>query len=110
MEGSSRLVFEPRSPENVMQLSLGVKSILFFLLSVSFLVLLTLLESFMTGLSLNAERILSVFLLVLPAAVGVILGALSIARKEPRVWLGILGILLNAMFALFHLFLISFAG
>ena len=93
-----------------MKWSLSTKSILFFLLSVLFLVLLTLLESFMTGLSLSAERILSFFVLVVPAAIGIIFGTLSIVRKEPRVWLGILGISLNALFALFHLFLLSFAG
>jgi hypothetical protein len=93
-----------------MKLSLGAKSLALFLLSVLFLVLLTLFESSLAGLSLTTERILSLLLLVLPAAIGVVFGVLSTARKESKLWIGILGILLNALFALFHIFLLSFAG
>jgi hypothetical protein len=93
-----------------MKLSLGTKSLVFFLLSVLFLVLLTVFESSLAGLSLTTERILSLLFLVVPAMIGIVFGVLSILRKESRLWLGILGILLNALFALFHLFLLSFAG
>jgi hypothetical protein len=78
--------------------------------SVLLLVLLTLFESSLTGLSLTAERIISLLLLVLPALLGIVFGIGSIVRKESRRWIGILGITLNAIFALFHLFLLSFAG
>jgi hypothetical protein len=93
-----------------MKLSFGAKSILFFLLAVLFLVLLTLFESLLSGLSLSTEKWISLLLLVLPAVIGVVFGILSITRKESKSWIGILGILLNALFALFHLFLLSFAG
>ena len=93
-----------------MKLSLSAKSLFLFLLSVVFLVLLTLFESSLAGLSLTAERTLSLLLLVVPAIMGTTFGVLSIARKESRPWMGIFGILLNALFALFHLFLLSFAG
>jgi hypothetical protein len=93
-----------------MKLSLGMKSILFFLLTVLLFILLTLFESSLAGLSFIAERILSLLLLVLPAVIGVVFGILSIRRKESKPWLGILGILLNGLFGLFHLFLLSFAG
>jgi nicotinamide riboside transporter PnuC len=93
-----------------MKSRLGAKSIFFFLLSVLFLVLLTLFESSLAGLPLTAERILSLLLLVVPAIIGTIFGVLSIVRKESKLWTGVLGILLNALFALFHLFLLSFAG
>jgi hypothetical protein len=93
-----------------MKLSLGVQSLLSFLVSVLLLVLLTLFESSLTGLSLTAERIISLLLLVLPALLGIVFGIGSIVRKESRRWIGILGITLNAVFALFHLFLLSFAG
>jgi hypothetical protein len=93
-----------------MKLSLGVKSLALLLLSTLFLVLLTLFESSLAGLSLTAERTISLLLLVLPAMLGIVLGMMSIARKESRRWLGILGILLNGLFAAFHLFLLSFAG
>ena len=93
-----------------MKLSFGAESILFFLLAVLFLVLLTLFESLLGGLSLSTEKWISLLLLVLPAVIGVVFGILSITRKESKSWIGILGILLNALFALFHLFLLSFAG
>ena len=93
-----------------MNLSLGVKSILFFGLSVLFLILMTLFESFLLGLSTTAERIISLLLLVLPGVVGVVYGVLSLTHKESKRWIAILGILLNTLFALFQLFVISFAG
>jgi hypothetical protein len=93
-----------------MKLSLGTKSLALFSLSVLFLVLLTLFESALTGLSVTAERILSLLLLVLPALLGIVFGMGSIVRKESPPWRGILGITLNALFAVFHLFLLSFAG
>jgi|RhiMetdeSRZDD1v2_1073273.scaffolds.fasta_scaffold19065_4 hypothetical protein len=93
-----------------MTLSLGAKSIILFVLSALFLILLTLFESSLAGLSLAVEKILSLLLLVLPAVIGVVFGVLSFTRKESRPWLGIFGILLNGLFALFHLFLLSFAG
>ena len=93
-----------------MKSSFGTKSIIFFLVSVLFLILLTLFESSLVGLSLMAERTISLLLLVLPAMTGIVFGILSLTRKEPRRWIGIHGILLNTLFALFHLFLLTFAG
>jgi hypothetical protein len=93
-----------------MKLSLGIKSLSLFLVSALFLILLTLFESSLTGLSLTAERTISLLLLVLPAMIGIVFGIMSIVREESGRWIGILGILLNALFALFHLFLLSFAG
>ena len=93
-----------------MKLSLGAKSIALFGLSILFLLLLTVFESSLAGLSLTAEKVISALLLVLPAVIGVVFGILSIIRKEPRPWLAILGILLNTLFALFFIFLLFFAG
>jgi len=93
-----------------MNLKLSTLSIFFFFLSVLFLFLLTQFEASLAAISLIAERILSLLLLVVPALVGIVFGVLSILRKEPRRWLGILGTLLNVLFAMFHLFLLSFAG
>jgi uncharacterized membrane protein len=61
-------------------------------------------------MSLTAEKAISAWLLVLPGVVGVAIGILSIIRKESRLWMAILGILLNAFFELFQIFVISFAG
>ena len=93
-----------------MKLTLGATSLVLFLLSVSFLLLLTLFEASLARLSLTAEKILSFFLLVMPAGIGAGFGLLSITRKESRTWLGILGALLNGLFGLFHLVLLAFAG
>lgn len=93
-----------------MELNLGVKSILCFVFSVLLLVLMTLFDALFSGLSTATERVIGLLFLVLPGVVGVVYGILSIIRKELRTWAAILGILLNALFALFHLFVISFAG
>ena len=93
-----------------MNMSLGAKSLALFAVSVLFLILITLFESSLSGMSLTAEKILSALLLVVPAVIGIVFGVLSINRKEANRWMAILGILLNALFALFHIFVISFAG
>lgn len=93
-----------------MKLSLGAASISLFVLSIIFLLLLTLFESSFSGLSPTAERIISTLLLVVPSLLGVILGVLGILRKDGRVWLSVIGLILNALFAVFFSFLLSFAG
>ena len=93
-----------------MNTGLGAKSLALFAVSVLFLILITLFESSLSGMSLTAEKILSALLLVLPAIIGIVFGVLSITRKESSRWMAILGIVLNALFALFQIFVISFAG
>ena len=93
-----------------MKLSLAARSLVMFLVSVVILILLTVFESSLTSLSVSTERWLSLILLVLPAVMGFVFGILSVIRREPKRWVGILGIVLNALFALFHLFVLSFAG
>ena len=93
-----------------MSMSLGSRSLALFAVSVLFLILITLFESSLSAMSLTAEKILSILLLVVPAVIGIVFGVLSMNRKEASRWMAILGILLNALFALFHIFVISFAG
>ena len=93
-----------------MNLSFGMRSLWLFALSVVFLVLLTLFESLLAGLSSSMERLVSFLLLVAPGMLGVSVGVLGVVRKESKTWLAYLGILLNALFALFHLLVLSFAG
>ena len=93
-----------------MNSSLAAKSLLLFGLSIVFLVVLTLFESSLSGVSDTTERALSALLLVVPGIVGVVLGVLSLQRKEMKTGLAISGILLNALFALFFTFVLSFAG
>ena len=93
-----------------MNMGLGAKSLALFALSVLFLILITLFEASLSGMSLTAEKLLSALLLVVPAVIGIVLGVLAINRKKPNRWMAILGILLNTLFALFQIFVISFAG
>jgi len=93
-----------------MNMGLGAKSLALFAVSVLFLILITLFEASLAGMSLTAEKILSALLLVVPAVIGIVLGVLGINRREANRWMAILGILLNALFALFQIFVISFAG
>jgi hypothetical protein len=93
-----------------MKRSLGSKSILLFVLSFVFLLVLTFFESSLSGISITMERIISALFLVVPGIIGVILGIMSLTRKESRPWVAILGVLLNGAFALFHIFVLSFAG
>ena len=93
-----------------MNLGSGAKSMSLFGLSVLFLVLITVFESALSGLSPATERGISMALLVLPGLIGVTYGVVGALRKEPRVWIAYLGVLLNAVFSLFHIFVLSFAG
>lgn len=93
-----------------LKMTFGAKSLVLFVLSVLILVLLTLFESSLSGMLPTTERVISALLLILPGIVGIIFGVMSILRKEPRVWVAILGVILNALFALFHFAVLSFAG
>ena len=93
-----------------MKSSLAAKSLMLFGLSIVFLVLLTLFESSLLGISDTIERVLSALLLIVPGIAGVVLGVLSIQRKEMKNGVAYTGILLNALFALFFTFVLSFAG
>ena len=93
-----------------MKLSLGAQSILLFILSLVFLFLLTLFETSLSGMSLTAERIISALLLVLPGVIGIVLGIMGILRKEPRIWIAVLGVILNGVFVLFQTAILLFAG
>jgi len=89
---------------------LAVVSLVMFGLSVLFLFVWTMLESVFTGASTIAERIVTFALLVLPAGLGAVLGVMSLMRREGQNGLAITGILLNTLFAVFHLLIVLFAG
>jgi hypothetical protein len=93
-----------------MKLSFAGSSLLLLFMSVVLLVALTVFESALSRMSLDAQRVLSLLGLVLPAVIGFVLGVMSLVRKEGRTWLAIIGIVLNALFALFHLMIVLFAG
>lgn len=85
-------------------------SLILFGISIVLLIALTVFEAALVGASQSLERIITFLALVLPAGVGSLLGALSLVRREGQTWLGIAGLILNALFALFHLALVLFAG
>lgn len=93
-----------------MQFTSGVKSLICFVLSIVFLILLTFFESSLVGLSDATEQVISLLLLVLPGVIGVVFGVSGILRRESKIWIAYAGVLLNTLFALFQLFVISFAG
>jgi len=93
-----------------MKLSLAAGSLVLFGLAIVLLLMLTLFEAALLGMSPEAERIISLLGLVLPAAIGAVLGVMSLVRREGRTGLAVTGIALNTLFALFHLAIIVFAG
>ncbi len=93
-----------------MKLSLATGSLILFGLSIVVLVVLTLFESALVGVSLATERLMTLLGLVLPAAIGIVLGIISLVRREGRTGLAIIGVFLNSLFALFHLMIVFFAG
>jgi hypothetical protein len=96
--------------EKEMKPNLASTSIRLFLISLVLLWILTLFESFLAGLTTGMEKLLSALILVVPAAVGVVFGILSLRRNEPKPWIAIAGILLNGAFAIFNILVLSFAG
>ena len=93
-----------------MKPSLATVSLLLFGLSMLFLVAWTVSESAFVGLSAIAERMITFALLVLPAGIGAVLGVMSLRQREGKAGLAITGIVLNTLFALFHLLIVLFAG
>jgi hypothetical protein len=93
-----------------MQSDYAKMSLLLFGLSIILLIAMTAFESALVGTSQGTQRIITFLTLVLPAVVGLVFGIMSISRKEGRAALAVTGIILNALFALFHLFILSFAG
>ncbi len=85
-------------------------SLILFLISLTMLWILTLFEALLIGLSTGVERIISALFLVVPAVIGTVFGVISLQRREPRAWVAIAGILLNASFAIFNILALFFAG
>lgn len=85
-------------------------SLLLFGVSILLLIGLTVFESALVGASQSVERVITFLALALPAAVGSVFGGLSLARREGKTWQALAGLLLNALFALFHLAVLLFAG
>jgi hypothetical protein len=88
----------------------AAQSLILFGVSLLLLIILTLSESALVGISLQTERVVTFLLLVVPALIGAFLGALALVRREGSMWQALAGLVLNTLFALFHLLLLTFAG
>jgi hypothetical protein len=93
-----------------MKANLAASSLLLFGVSLVFFAGVTAFEGALAGVAPPVERVLTFLLLVLPAGIGAVLGVLSLKRKEGRPWIAATGILLNTLFAVFHLMIVGFAG
>ena len=93
-----------------MKRSLAIISLALFDMSVVFLIVWTRSESAFAGMSTAVERIITLALFVLPAGIGAVMGVLSLMHREGKTALAITGIVLNTIFALFHLMIVLFAG
>ena len=93
-----------------MKLSLAGRSLLFLGASVVILVAITLFEHNLAVMSLGVQRVITFLGLILPAGIGSVLGVMSLARKEGRAWMAVIGVVLNILFALFHLMILLYAG
>jgi len=91
-------------------MKLGRASLFLFGLSLVLLIALTVFESALVGMPLWAERVVTFLLLILPAGVGAVLGVMSLLRREGHTWLTVIAIVLNTIFAIFHLMIVLFAG
>ena len=93
-----------------MQLGYAKTSLILLGVSILFLVAMTLFESALAGVSQSLERIITFLTLVLPAGVGTAFAAVSLGRREGKTWMALAALILNGLFALFHLALVLFAG
>ena len=93
-----------------MRLHLAGVSLILFGLSTVLWIALTLFESALVGISPATERVITLLLLVFPAGLGLVLGLLSLRRREGHTWLAVGGVVLNAVFAFFQLMILAFAG
>lgn len=93
-----------------MQPSYARTSLILLGISILLLIALTAFESALVAISTSLERIITFVALVLPAGAGSVLGGMSLARREGKTGLALAGFVLNALFALFHLAIVLFAG
>lgn len=93
-----------------MNLNYAVRSLLILVLSIIFLLILTLLDSTIADLSAMVQRVITILALVITPLTGVVLGMMSFLRKDGPAWLAIICSVVNALFALFYFTVVFFAG
>jgi hypothetical protein len=93
-----------------MKLNYAVRSLLILFLSIVFLLIFTLLDSTIADLSAILQRVITIVALVITPLIGTVLGVMSFLRKDGPVWLALICSVANALFALFYLAVVFFAG
>jgi len=93
-----------------MKLNYAVRSFLTLILSIIFLVILTLLDSTIADLSAVMQRVITILALVITPLTGAVLGLMSFLRKDGSAWLAIICSIVNVLFALFFLAVVLLAG
>ena len=93
-----------------MKLNYAVRSLLILVLSIAFLLIFTLLDSTIADLSTMLQRVITILALVITPLIGTVLGVMSFLRKDGPVWLALICSAANALFALFYLAVVFFAG
>ncbi|HKJ40412.1 MAG TPA: hypothetical protein VJ972_16705 [Anaerolineales bacterium] len=93
-----------------MKLNYAVRSLLILVLSIAFLLIFTLLDSTIADLSTMLQRVITILALVITPLIGTVLGVMSFLRKDGPVWLALICSAANALFALFSLAVVFFAG
>ena len=93
-----------------MKLTYAVRSLLMLLVSITFLIILTLADRALAGTSIGNQRLITVSVLVLAPLFGSVLAVLGLIRKDGKAWLAVISLIANSLFALFHLALVLFAG
>ena len=97
--------FEPK------QSGYGLASLALFVIALLiFVVTSTVFDASLGGLPFSTQRLIGLATLVLPAVIGAILGAMGLFRANQKKGLPLLGLILNAIFALFFAAVLSFAG
>jgi len=97
--------FTPR-PGSYSALSLG----LFAVAALSLIVSSTLLDATLGEMPFAVQRAIGLVTLVLPAAMGAVLGVLGFLRERRSKPLAAVATVLNLLFALFHASVLAFAG
>lgn len=93
------------------QAGYGIASLALFIVALLiFVVTSTIFDASLGELSLSTQRWIGMATLVLPAVIGVVLGAIGLLQANQKKGLSLLGLILNALFALFFAAVLSFAG
>ena len=89
----------------------GKISIVLMLVPILSVVLLTFIfDPFINNLSNTVQRILVVFLLLLPALLGFVFAIVGLFKRESRKWIHIIGLIINLLESLYFGLLVLIAG